>query len=206
MKFTDVRKYITGLLSASFVNKEVLDNLAENESGSLTYKGAAIEGGGSVTIDSELSIESENPVQNKVITQHMNNIVSSLVPWNQQITSFNLQMGSINSSDSIGSNADMPPYNTTRIRFEYPIYLEKGDYIFTSSNLTHYFTVRYPKNYIAGNALLINDWVLIDSTLHITENGWYRFAFKNIDNNTIIFNETDLFMTRLLYDTTSYSS
>ena len=47
MKFIDVRKYITGLLSASFVNKEVLDNLAENESGSLTYKGAAIEGGGS---------------------------------------------------------------------------------------------------------------------------------------------------------------
>lgn len=46
MKFADVRKYTTGLLSASFVNKSILDNLAEDENENLTYKGAAIEGGG----------------------------------------------------------------------------------------------------------------------------------------------------------------
>ena len=46
MKFADVRKYVTGLLSASFVNKSILDNLAEDENENLTYKGAAIEGGG----------------------------------------------------------------------------------------------------------------------------------------------------------------
>lgn len=45
MKFSDVRKYVTGLLSASFVNKSILDNLAEDENENLTYKGNKIEGG-----------------------------------------------------------------------------------------------------------------------------------------------------------------
>ena len=87
MKFTDVRKYITGLLSASFVNKEVLDNLAENKSGSLTYKGELIDGGDSVTIDSELSIESENPVQNKVITEKLNEVFQSVSNGKEMIAS-----------------------------------------------------------------------------------------------------------------------
>ena len=47
MKFADVRKYVTGLLSASFINKSILDNLAEDENENLTYKGVAIKGGGS---------------------------------------------------------------------------------------------------------------------------------------------------------------
>ena len=79
MKFADVRKYVTGLLSASFVNKSILDNLAEDENKNLTYKGAAIEGGGStITIDSELSLESTNPVQNKVITGKLNEVFQSV--------------------------------------------------------------------------------------------------------------------------------
>ena len=80
MKFADVRKYVTGLLSASFVNKSILDNLAEDENKKLTYKGAAIEGGGgsTITIDSELSLESTNPVQNKVITEKLNEVFQSV--------------------------------------------------------------------------------------------------------------------------------
>ena len=79
MKFADVRKYVTGLLSASFVNKSILDNLAEDENKNLTYKGAAIEGGGStITIDSELSLESTNPVQNKVVTEKLNEVFQSV--------------------------------------------------------------------------------------------------------------------------------
>lgn len=118
MKFADVRKYVTGLLSASFVNKSVLDNLAEDENKNLTYKGAAIEGGGgggitklpiattetlggiivgyglnidetgvlsalggggsTITIDSELSLESTNPVQNKVITAKLDEVFQSV--------------------------------------------------------------------------------------------------------------------------------
>lgn len=116
MKFVDVRKYVTGLLSASFVNKSVLDNLAEDENENLTYKGAAIEGGGitklpiatteklggvivgdglnidetgilsalgggggsTITIDSELSLDSTNPVQNKVITAKLDEVFQSV--------------------------------------------------------------------------------------------------------------------------------
>lgn len=51
MKFADVRKYVTGLLSASFVNKSILDNLAEDENKNLTYKGAAIKGGASTATE-----------------------------------------------------------------------------------------------------------------------------------------------------------
>ena len=103
MKFADVRKYVTGLLSASFVNKNILANLAEDENANLTYKGAAIEGGGGsaetpknivlyaedsevidlptaapITIDEELNETSTNPVQNKVITSKLNEVFQSV--------------------------------------------------------------------------------------------------------------------------------
>ena len=105
MKFADVRKYVTGLLSASFVNKNILDNLAEDENQNLTYKGAAIEGGGGggsvetpknivlyaedsevvnlptvtpITVDEELNEISTNPVQNKVITSKLNEVFQSV--------------------------------------------------------------------------------------------------------------------------------
>ena len=105
MKFADVRKYVTGLLSASFVNKNILDNLAEDENANLTYKGAVIEGGGGggsaeipknivlyaedsevidlptaapITIDEELNETSTNPVQNKVITSKFNEVFQSV--------------------------------------------------------------------------------------------------------------------------------
>ncbi|MCI7205772.1 MAG: hypothetical protein MSA15_07235, partial [Clostridium sp.] len=57
MKFVDVRKYVTGLLSASFINKSILDNLAEDENENLTYKGAVIKGSGG-KITSTFKIES----------------------------------------------------------------------------------------------------------------------------------------------------
>ncbi|MBQ2973319.1 MAG: BppU family phage baseplate upper protein [Clostridia bacterium] len=44
-------------------DEEVLNNLGEDDEGKLTYKGSEIK----QTVDSELSDESENPVQNKVI-------------------------------------------------------------------------------------------------------------------------------------------
>lgn len=102
MKFTDVRKYITGLLSASFVNKEVLDNLAENESGSLTYKGELIDSGGgvSVTIDSELSESSVNPVQNKVITEKLNEVFQSVSRGKEMIASAITDKGIETSKDA----------------------------------------------------------------------------------------------------------
>lgn len=55
MKFADVRKYVKGLLSSSFVNKTVLDKLGEDDNNNLTYNGAAIEGGG----DSGLAIAAQ---------------------------------------------------------------------------------------------------------------------------------------------------
>lgn len=55
MKFADVRKYVKGLLSSSFVNKSVLDKLGEDDNNNLTYNGAAIEGGG----DSGLAIAAQ---------------------------------------------------------------------------------------------------------------------------------------------------
>ena len=102
MKFTDVRKYITGLLSASFINKEVLDNLAENESGSLTYKGELIDSGGgvSVTIDSELSESSVNPVQNKVITEKLNEVFQSVSRGKEMIASAITDKGIETSGDA----------------------------------------------------------------------------------------------------------
>lgn len=104
MKFADVRKYVKGLLSSSFVNKTVLDKLGEDDNNNLTYNGAAIEGGGVITlpdnivlhaedgevvelptaapinlieVDTELSETSENPVQNKVIATKLNEIAQS---------------------------------------------------------------------------------------------------------------------------------
>ena len=99
MKFADVRKYITGLLSASFINKEVLDNLAENESGSLTYKGELIDGGDSVTIDSELSESSINPVQNKVITEKLEEVFQSVSDGKQLVASAITDKGVLTSGD-----------------------------------------------------------------------------------------------------------
>ena len=115
MKFADVRKYVTGLLSASFVNKNILDNLAEDENQNLTYKGAAIEGGGGgggsvetpknivlyaedsevvnlptatpITVDEELNETSTNPVQNKVITSKLNEVFQSVSEGKSMIAS-----------------------------------------------------------------------------------------------------------------------
>ena len=112
MKFADVRKYVTGLLSASFVNKNILDNLAEDENANLTYKGAAIEGGGGsaetpknivlyaedsevvdlptvtpITVDGELNETSTNPVQNKVITSKLNEVFQSVSEGKSMIAS-----------------------------------------------------------------------------------------------------------------------
>ena len=114
MKFADVRKYVTGLLSASFVNKNILDNLAEDVNGTLTYKGAAIEGGGGggsvetpnnivlyaedsevvnlptvtpITVDEELNETSTNPVQNKVITSKLNEVFQSVSDGKAMIAS-----------------------------------------------------------------------------------------------------------------------
>ena len=55
-------------------NKSVLDKFAENPDGIITYNGNEIK----AKTDSELSLTSLNPVQNKVITEEINNINSSL--------------------------------------------------------------------------------------------------------------------------------
>lgn len=54
-------------------NKAVIDKFSE-VGGDPYYDGNPIGGGGSVTVDSELSTTSKNPVQNKVITNALNNI------------------------------------------------------------------------------------------------------------------------------------
>lgn len=53
-------------------NKEILDELRESNDGQLTYKGKGV--GNKITVDDTLSIESENPVQNKVLTEELNKI------------------------------------------------------------------------------------------------------------------------------------
>ena len=72
----------------------------------------SIEGGSSITVDSELSTTSENPVQNKVITTKVNsletslgskasqtdldNLSSTVTTQGQTITSIQTEIGNIN--------------------------------------------------------------------------------------------------------------
>ena len=63
----------------SHSNKSTIDKLSESNDGKLQYNGVTIDGSGStISVDSELSSSSENPVQNKVIYQSLTNKVDKL--------------------------------------------------------------------------------------------------------------------------------
>lgn len=56
------------------ISTEVLSKISESEDGTLLFNGEEIKGGGSVEVDTELSGSSENPVQNKVIYEELQNL------------------------------------------------------------------------------------------------------------------------------------
>lgn len=56
------------------LSTEVLSKISESEDGNLLFNGEEIKGGSSVEVDTELSGSSENPVQNKVIYNELQNL------------------------------------------------------------------------------------------------------------------------------------
>lgn len=76
MKLNEVQSLIVGIIKGAFTNKKTLDKLSTSDDGNLLFNGNEIKGGGSadIDVDEELSLESENPVQNKVITERLNKI------------------------------------------------------------------------------------------------------------------------------------
>lgn len=56
------------------LSTEVLSKISESTDGNLLFNGEEIRGGGSVEVDTELSESSENPVQNKVIYEELENL------------------------------------------------------------------------------------------------------------------------------------
>ena len=69
------------------ISTEVLSKISESEDGTLLFNGEEIKGGGGgITIDTELSEESENPVQNKIITSELNKKIAILeMPTGQNL-------------------------------------------------------------------------------------------------------------------------
>lgn len=86
--FTDVEKTqietnktdIETLKISSHVheNKEVIDKFSTDTEGKLLYDGAEVGGSSPITIDTELSETSTNPVQNKAITTRINEVESKI--------------------------------------------------------------------------------------------------------------------------------
>lgn len=72
---TNIQADITDLNAKKHThsNKDVIDKFSE-VGGDPYYDGNPIGGGGSITVDTELSTTSTNPVQNKVITNTLNSI------------------------------------------------------------------------------------------------------------------------------------
>lgn len=64
------------------LNDTLLNKLGEASDGSLTYNGNEIK----AKTDTELSLTSENPVQNKIITEEINSIKSSLNGMNFSVS------------------------------------------------------------------------------------------------------------------------
>lgn len=62
-------------------NKEVIDKFSADANGKLLYDGAEVGGSSPITVDSELSETSTNPVQNKTITTRINE-VENKIPTN----------------------------------------------------------------------------------------------------------------------------
>lgn len=86
--FTDVEKTqietnktdIDALKTASHThdNKEVIDKFSTDADGKLLYDGAEVGGSSPITVDTELSETSTNPVQNKTITAKINEVESKI--------------------------------------------------------------------------------------------------------------------------------
>lgn len=71
-----IRKMVVGILKGWFTNKKVLDKLSESDEGNLLYNGDMISA--STELDAEMSDESENPVQNKVIKEYVDEYAGKL--------------------------------------------------------------------------------------------------------------------------------
>lgn len=65
-------------------NKEVIDKFSADANGKLLYDGAEVGGSSPITVDSELSETSTNPVQNKTITTRINE-VENKIPTNVSV-------------------------------------------------------------------------------------------------------------------------
>ena len=76
MNSQEIKKYTIEVLKQGFPNKKTLDKLSTSDNGNLLFDGKEIEGSGSgsVVVDDKLNLESENPVQNKVIAASLNGI------------------------------------------------------------------------------------------------------------------------------------
>lgn len=59
-------------------NKEVIDKFSADANGKLLYDGAEVGGSSPITVDSELSETSTNPVQNKTITTRINEVENKI--------------------------------------------------------------------------------------------------------------------------------
>ena len=72
-------KVVKAALDAAYnpTNKEDLNKIGHDEKGNLTYNEVVV-GGNSITVDSELSDTSENPVQNKVINAKLDEVFQSV--------------------------------------------------------------------------------------------------------------------------------
>jgi len=73
----NVKQYVKGVLQGWIPNKSTLDALSTGTNGDLLYNGQPIGSGDPITVDAVLSSVSENPVQNKVIYDALQNISGS---------------------------------------------------------------------------------------------------------------------------------
>ena len=81
------------------LSTEVLSKISESENGNLLFNGEEIKGGGSIEVDTELSGSSENPVQNKVIYNELQNLKLNAIK-NTKVAYVNHQYQSINFTDA----------------------------------------------------------------------------------------------------------
>lgn len=77
-------------------------------------------GGGDITVDSELSLESENPVQNKVITQEFR-------AFNEVAGAFNERLTSLEQSGIGGSEYEIPTFDLVALGL--PAIIPNGEYV-----------------------------------------------------------------------------
>ena len=81
------------------LSTEVLSKISESEDGNLLFNGEEIKGGGSIEVDTELSGSSENPVQNKVIYNELQNLKLNAIK-NTKVAYVNHQYKSTNFTEA----------------------------------------------------------------------------------------------------------